>query len=243
MTGHRVVDAGKDYSNLPETQSSQARCPFHAATQNSNTCPASPQAQAFDPFLGEYQISPAEALRWSRDKEPIFYSPKLDYWVVSRYEDIKAIFRDNILFSPSIALEKITPVSQDAVEVLKRYHYAMDRTLVNEDEPAHLARRRALMQSFEPEELSKSEPMVRQLTREYVDRIIDKGKADLVNEMLWEVPLIVALNFLGVPKEDLDTLREFSVAHTVNTWGRPSPRNSLTSPSKLEGSGSIRARF
>ena len=225
-----------DFTTLPETQSSQSSCPFHAAAQKkkgssvslASKCPTSPEAQAFDPFRGEYQINPADALRWSRDKEPIFFSPTLNYWVVSRYEDIKAIFRDNILFSPSIALEKITPVSKEALDTLKRYDYAMDRTLVNEDEPTHLERRRALMHSFEPEELTHSEPMVRQLAREYVDRIIDKGKADLVNEMLWEIPLIVALNFLGVPKDDLDTLREFSVAHTVNTWGRPSAEEQLT---------------
>ena len=34
-------------------------------------------------------------MRWSRDQEPVFYSPKLGYWVVTRYDDIKAIFRDN----------------------------------------------------------------------------------------------------------------------------------------------------
>ncbi len=84
-----------------------------------------------------------------------------------------------------------------------------------------MERRRALMQSFVPEELAHHEPMVRRLAREYVDRFIDKGEADLVDEMLWEIPLTVALHFLGVPEEDMDTLREYSIAHTVNTWGRP----------------------
>ncbi|OMV05221.1 cytochrome P450/oxidoreductase, partial [Burkholderia pseudomallei] len=40
---------------------------------------------------------------------------------------------------------------------------------------------------------------------------------------LWEVPLTVALHFLGVPEADMDTLRAYSIAHTVNTWGRPRP--------------------
>jgi cytochrome P450/ferredoxin-NADP reductase len=225
-----------------ETTTTQAAgCPFHGATQNQDGpamasgmgCPASPNALAFDPFRNEYLTDPADALRWSRDQEPVFYSPKLGYWVVSRYDDVKAVFRDNILFSPSIALEKITPVSQDALNTLKRYNYAMDRTLVNEDEPAHLKRRRALMHSFTPEELVHSEPMVRQLTRQYVDRILHNGRADLVNEMLWEIPLIVALHFLGVPEDDLDTLREYSVAHTVNTWGRPSHEEQLAVAEKV----------
>jgi len=195
--------------------------PQTATARRGGGCPFSARAEAFDPFGPEYQSDPAEALRWSREEEPVFYAPSIGYWVVSRYDDIKAIFRDNITFSPSIALEKITPPSEEALAVLQRYDYAMNRTLVNEDEPQHTARRRALMESFAPENLAEHEPMVRRRTKEAVDRNVDEGEADLVDEMLWEVPLTVALHFLGVPEEDMEKLREFSVAHTVNTWGRP----------------------
>ncbi|MEX3007813.1 cytochrome P450/oxidoreductase [Hoeflea sp. TYP-13] len=197
-------------------------CPFPHDLTAPNGCPVSVRAAEFDPFEGPYQVDPAEALRWSREQEPVFYSPKLGYWVVTRYDDVKAVFRDNLVFSPAIALEKITPVSQEAQDTLKRYDYGMNRTLVNEDEPEHMARRRALMHSFEPAELANHEPMVRRLTSEFIDRFIDKGKADLVDEMLYEIPLTVALHFLGVPEEDMAPLKAFSVAHTVNTWGRPS---------------------
>ncbi|WP_421955918.1 cytochrome P450/oxidoreductase [Polaromonas sp.] len=200
-------------------------CPFDrtllTGEQSPTGCPVSKRAAAFDPFEDEYQQDPPDYLRWARDQEPVFYSPRLGYWVVSRYEDIKAIFRDNITFSPSIALEKITPTGPEANAVLDSYKYGMSRTLVNEDEPAHMPRRRLLMDPFTPEELAHHEPMVRQLVREYVDRFIDDGKADLVEQILWEVPLTVALHFLGVPEEDMDTLRKYSIAHTVNTWGRP----------------------
>ncbi len=227
-----TVDPGAENPEAAGLAGSRgALCPFgsgrKAAAVSPTGCPVSANAAAFDPFEGPYQVDPAEALRWSREQEPVFYSPKLGYWVVSRYDDVKAIFRDNQTFSPSIALEKITPVSQAAQDTLKRYDYAMNRTLVNEDEPAHMERRRALMHSFTLEELAHHEPMVRRLTREYVDRIIDSGKADLVDEMLWEIPLTVALHFLGVPEEDMDTLREYSIAHTVNTWGRPSPEEQV----------------
>ncbi|WP_299860169.1 cytochrome P450/oxidoreductase [uncultured Hoeflea sp.] len=190
-------------------------------------CPVSQKAAAFDPFAPEYLANPAEALRWSRDQEPVFYAPELGYWVVTRYEDVKAVFRDNITFSPSIALERVVPPSDAALETLKRYDYAMGRTLVNEDEPAHMERRRALMEHFLPANLAAKEDMIRALTREKVDAFIDRGNADLVAEMLWEIPLTVALHFLGVPKEDMDTLKEYSVAHTVNTWGKPSPEQQV----------------
>ncbi|WP_313065679.1 cytochrome P450/oxidoreductase [Achromobacter animicus] len=198
-----------------------------AAAQSPTGCPVSARAAAFDPFGDGYQQDPPEYVRWAREQEPVFYSPQLGYWVVTRYDDIKAIFRDNITFSPSIALEKITPTGPEANAVLASYGYAMNRTLVNEDEPAHMPRRRVLMDPFTPEELKHHEPMVRRLTREYVDRFIDDGRADLVDQMLWEVPLTVALHFLGVPEEDMDLLRQYSIAHTVNTWGRPKPEEQV----------------
>ncbi|OZI28823.1 cytochrome [Bordetella genomosp. 1] len=211
---------------------SQARpiasgCPVDHRALAAAGCPVSARAAEFDPFEDGYQQDPPEYVRWSREQEPVFFSPKLGYWVVTRYDDIKAIFRDNITFSPAIALEKITPTGPEANAVLASYGYAMNRTLVNEDEPAHMPRRRALMAPFTPEELVHHEPMVRRLTREYVDRFIDDGRADLVDQMLWEVPLTVALHFLGVPEEDMDLLRQYSIAHTVNTWGRPRPEQQV----------------
>lgn len=197
------------------------------AQQAGGGCPFSAKASQFDPFGEAYQADPAAALQWSREAEPVFYSDTLGYWVVSRYDDIKAVFRDNITFSPANALERITPPSEEALALLKREGYGMNRTLVNEDEPVHMARRRALLDAFAPEALAAHAPMVRALVREKLDAIIDRGQSDLVEDMLWDVPLTVALHFLGVPEDDIETLRGFSVAHTVNTWGRPTVEQQL----------------
>ncbi|MBP6862754.1 MAG: cytochrome P450/oxidoreductase [Neisseriaceae bacterium] len=192
-------------------------CPFHAAAT-----PTTAQARDFDMFDAPYQANPAESLRFAREDEPIFYAEKMGYWIVSRYEDVKAIFRDPITFSPCNVLEKLAPATPEASEVLKSYNYAMNRTLVNEDEPVHMARRRALMAAFEPAKLEVKRDMVRQMVAKLVDGFVHKGRANLMHEMLWEVPLVVALQFLGVPDDDVEELKKFSVAHTVNTWGRPS---------------------
>lgn len=121
--------------------------------QTRSGCPVSARAEAFDPFGHDFQLDPAETLRWSRDDEPVFWSPRLGYWVVTRYDDVRAVFRDHDTFSPSIALEKITPTSPEAEAALAGYDYGMRRTLVNEDEPEHMPRRRALMGPFAPDEL------------------------------------------------------------------------------------------
>ena len=102
------------------TPAPAAGFPFHEAqaapAAAAGGCPVDPRAAAFDPVGEGYQQDPPEYLRWAREQAPIFWSPQLGYWVVSRYEDVKAIFRDNLTVSPSIALEKITPTGAWAVD-------------------------------------------------------------------------------------------------------------------------------
>lgn len=201
-------------------------CPFKPALSPTG-CPVSQNAAAFNPFEDAYQMDPVEALRWAQKEEPVFYSPEIGYWVVTRFEDVKAVFRDNILFSPSIALEKMTPSVPEAAQILKKYGFAMQRTMVNEDEPEHMARRRLLLDDFLPANLEKHEDAMRELTRTFMDRFIDRGHADLVADIFYEIPLTIAMHFLGVPEDGASELREFAVAHTINTWGRPTPEEQL----------------
>jgi cytochrome P450/ferredoxin-NADP reductase len=207
--------------NAPDDLS---RRPAPAASPTSPTgCPVSAAAAAFTPFDPAFMQDPGGCLRWSREQEPVFWSPQLRHWVVTRYADAKAVLRDNILFSPSNVLEKITPATPEVMRILQSQGFAMNRTLVNEDEPEHMLRRRLLMDAFLPARLGEVEPLVRQLARQAIDRFIGTGRADLVREMFHPIPLQVALRFLGVPQAGSDKLLQIPLAHTLNTWGRPSP--------------------
>lgn len=206
-------------------------CPVtHAATQQpaEGGCPLARKAAEFNPFQDAYMADPSEFVRWAREEKPVFYSPQLDYWVVTRYQAVKDIFRDPITFSPSNVLEPVGTPPPEVKEILGQYGYAMNRTLVNEDEPMHMARRRVLMEPFTPEHLREHEPMVRQLVTEAIDSFIDDGRVDLVRRLLWEVPFSVALHFLGIDDvADRETMKRFSIAHTVNAFGRPTPEQRI----------------
>ncbi len=164
---------------------------------------------------------PGEYLRWARAQEPVFWSPQLRHWVVTRYEDVKAVFRDNTLYSPSNVLEKITPATPEVMRILQRHGMAINRTLVNEDEPEHMLHRRLLIDAFLPGRLAGFEPLVRRLTGAAIDRFVHAGRADLMHELFHPIPLQVALQFLGVSPEGADKLSQIPLAHTLNTWGRP----------------------
>ncbi len=102
-------------------------CPVSSVTHSPTGCPVSSLAASFDPFRGAYQVNPGDSLKLARKEEPVFYSPVLDYWVVTRYNDIKEIFKNPELFSAAITLEQITPVSEEAIEILDGYDFALDR--------------------------------------------------------------------------------------------------------------------
>lgn len=200
----------------------RGQCPFH---QNDNELDK--RAASFDMFGEAYQTNPAESLKQFREEKPIFFSEKMNYWVVTRYKDIKEIFRDPITFSARNVLEKFTPNSEEADNILKSYNYGMNKTLVNEDEPIHMERRRELLDAFSAPNLESLREVTKQLVAEQVDGFIHKGKINLVSTILWEVPIVIALKFLGVPDDDIVELQKYGVAHKVNTWGRPTEQEQI----------------
>lgn len=193
-----------------------SECPFHASAELNE------QANKFDMFGAEYQSCPASSLQRFREEKPIFFSEEMNYWIVTRYEDVREIFRDPIVFSARNVLEKFTSDSEESAEILRSYNYGMNRTLVNEDEPIHMERRRELLDAFAAPNLEALRELTKSLVTKKVDEFIAKGEVDLMSTLLWDIPVIIALKFLGVPDDEIAVLQNFGVAHKVNTWGRPS---------------------
>ncbi|WP_123026561.1 cytochrome P450 [Mycolicibacterium stellerae] len=192
---------------------------YSSKSLSPNGCPVSGLAAGFDPFRGPYQVDPSSSLREARAEEPVFYSPELDYWVVTRYEDVKRVFKNPDEFSATIALEPITPISDEAMEILGQYAYVPDNSLVNEDDQS--VHRRLLAEPFGADSVATLEPRIRAVVNSYLDRVVRMGKADLVDDLLYEVPCIIALIFLGAPDEDIEKVRSLSVSQALFTWGRP----------------------
>jgi cytochrome P450 len=51
--------------------------------------------ERFDPFTEPYLADPYLFFAEARTVTPVFYSRKLDYWVVTRYRDIRDILPNN----------------------------------------------------------------------------------------------------------------------------------------------------
>jgi cytochrome P450 len=70
-------------------------------------------------------------------EEPIFFSPLLNMWVVSRYDDVKAIVNDPRRFSSENALEQVTDYTLETLEILRDAVPFSAVLLVNSNPPRH----------------------------------------------------------------------------------------------------------
>ncbi len=59
---------------------------------------------AIDPAIfrsAEYAANPYPTLRLLRDHYPVYHNPVTGQWMITRYDDVVATFRDNVNFSAS----------------------------------------------------------------------------------------------------------------------------------------------
>src|SRR5262249_2997738 len=72
-----------------------------------------------DPFQDPYLADPYPFFAQARAATPVFYSPDLDYWVVTRYHDIRHIFQTPKLFSAANTLAPLQPICPAAGRLLE----------------------------------------------------------------------------------------------------------------------------
>ena len=77
------------------------------STLDERTDPAT--SPAFDPFAPAFLADPYPWYTRYRERHPVFYAPELDYWVLSRYHDVRTAFRDTAVYSAANTLAPISP--------------------------------------------------------------------------------------------------------------------------------------
>ena len=179
---------------------------------------ACPVSHDFDPFGDAFQAEPASALR---EAGPVFFSEILGWYVVTRYEDVRAISRDTESFSSKIFGEPMTPLSDRASATLAEYGFTGSASLGSLDPPLHPARRKLMHEPYKPVNTAAWEPRVREIHTEYIDAFAARGRAELVGDYFWEAPAVVALEFMGVPEEDVAQVKQFAAGVLNFVFGRP----------------------
>jgi len=177
---------------------------------------------SFDPFEASFLADPYPTFARLRERHPAFYAPALDYWVLSRYQDVRAALRDTTVYSASNALSPIAPVCPRAGAALRDGGFRSIPTMTNADPPLHTRTRRIANLAFTPRRVAQMEAFIRSVVTRFFDERLHAGQADIVQTLTWELPALVIFKILGVPDADVPFVKEGSQDRLLFMFGRGS---------------------
>ncbi|MGB3794962.1 MAG: cytochrome P450 [Alteraurantiacibacter sp.] len=185
-------------------------------------------AKSFDPFAPGFLRDPYPSLAKMREKEPVFYSPEIDSWVVTRYQTVRAVLRDTARFSPRIVSDPLTPLSPRARDMIANSEFDVPGLLVNNDTPSPPHCRKFFGEPLKPNRLKSLQPFVEATVSAQIDKMVEQGPPDdLATGLTWEVPALVLFRLLGIPDEDVPQVKEYADSRVVLLWGRPTEEDQI----------------
>ena len=194
------------------------------------TCPIHNFSDKFDPLD---LSNPYPLLQDARQDQPIFYSPDINYWVVTRYEDIKAIFRDHESYTAENTITPIVPFSDTVKAMLSDGAYTPQPVLSNNVPPSHTRIRSVVNKLFVPRRMNSFASAIRNIADKAIDRIIDKQSVDIVEALTYEYPAYVLFHVLGVPDEDVAQVKAWAGNRLKLYYGRPTPEEQVAMAKNL----------
>ena len=153
----------------------------------------------------DFYANPYPTYRALREHEPVKRLPN-GSWFLTRYDDLVAAYKNTKVFS-SDKKKEFAP--KYGASPLYEHHTT---SLVFNDPPAHTRVRRLIMGALSPRAISGMEPDVIALVDRLLDAIAAKGKVDLIDDFASAIPIEVIGNLLGVPQDEREPLRDWSLA-------------------------------
>lgn len=146
----------------------------------------------FDHHAPEYAVDWMDTNRVLRDGCPVAHTDAHGgFWVVSRYDDVSTIARDDVTFSSEYATGGVT---------IPPAHVA--HIPIEMDPPEFPKYRHLLNKIFAPRIARDWAPRIDRWAEICVDRVVETGRIDLVDDLANAVPALFTCEYLGLPPEN-----------------------------------------
>ncbi|WP_273735403.1 cytochrome P450 [Mycolicibacterium septicum] len=152
----------------------------------------------FDPFSPEYFDDPFAVYRRLRDEAPVYYHPNLDFYALSRHEDVAAAFKDHQTFSSARGLDLGSIKSGETPQ----------RSIIFMDPPDHRHMRSLLNKAFTPRAIQSQRDIVVELIEHHL-AVADPDDFDVIQDFSGPFPVEVIARMAGVPDEFRQQIRHW----------------------------------
>ncbi|MCA2206962.1 cytochrome P450 [Nocardia rosealba] len=154
-------------------------------------------------FGPDGRADPYRPARVLREAGPIHQTP-LGHHVLTRYEDCAAVLSTTAWsHAEEAAMMHPTVSPENAPEELPTSFLWMEP-------PDHTRLRNLVTKGFTPRMVTRLRPRIEQLCEQLVDDAVAAGEFDLVELIAYPLPLIIACELIGVPKEAYDQVHRWS---------------------------------
>ncbi|WP_329519937.1 cytochrome P450 [Spirillospora sp. NBC_01491] len=167
----------------------------------------------FDITADWYITDPYPFLRRLREEQPVFWSPHLRAWVITRYEDVRDAYRDPRSFSSVGALTMNRMLAPEVRETLGEHESFLDNFSANVDPPKHTRMRQAISRAFTPRAVARLGETFAAEMDAVLDEAAPRGRADLTDTIAHRPSARLMAHFIGVPRQDEEEVRA-----GVHTW-------------------------
>jgi len=165
----------------------------------------------FDPLAREQRANPYAVYADARAHAPVFFAERFGFWVVTKHEDVLRVLKDGETFSSRDALTSSHVDLPPEVQAVLDEGWPDMPVIIDTDAPLHTAIRGLVTKAFTPRRVAEMAPRIEQIAAELLDELRPEGRADIVRRFAWPLPLTVVGEMLGVPRDDLPQLHEWSV--------------------------------
>jgi hypothetical protein len=194
-------------------------------TTTTTAVPGCPVDESFDPLSPEFLTDPYAQL--PGPGKPIFFAPSIGYYVLTRYADIDAVFRDPATFSAAVAQAPLAPINPEAQQILLAGGHKPQPSMVSLDEPEHARLRKPAARAFSMKRVTAMIPAIESTVARLLDDVSQAQEFDLVAALAFPLPANIVFSLMGVPSEDYAQLKRWCGYRAALSWGRPAPRDQV----------------
>ncbi|WP_052519714.1 cytochrome P450 [Archangium violaceum] len=154
---------------------------------------------------------------------PVHFFEPWGAWLVARYADVTAGFRDTRLLSARTG-QFSAGMSEEVRKMMEPLARNLSSWALFLDAPSHTRLRGLINKAFTPRMIEALRPRIRALVEELLDAARGKERMEVISELANPLPVIVIGEMLGLPREDRHRLKRWSdqLAGLIGT-GRPTP--------------------
>ncbi|WP_033293979.1 cytochrome P450 [Amycolatopsis jejuensis] len=177
-----------------------------------------PVHHGYEPFA---QDDPFPAYAALRAGEPVMYDERIGCWVVSRYDDVKAVFEDWHTFSSENAQAPVRERGPQAKQIMADGGFTAYSGLSARVPPEHTRIRKVAAKAFTPRRFKVLEPEIRANVVRLLETMLARPEhyGDLVRDLAYDVPTITILTLIGADIGQVGTFKRWSDSRSAMTWG------------------------